>query len=146
MTSRRSPTLRFLLAVLAVALASGCSQGLFASKKSDVVTGTIAYRERIALPAGATVEVKLSDATHVDVAASIVAESKFSADGHQVPISFELRYDARDVLDTHIYVVRAAIRFRGRMLFATDTAYPVITQGKPKAVDLVLVRVAEEGP
>lgn len=132
-----------LAAALAATLAAGCAQGLFASKKSGVLTGTVAYRERIALPADAVIYVKLSDVTRPDSLGPTIAESKFSAEGRQPPIPFELRYDTREVLDTHIYVVRASIRHGGRMLFATDTAYPVITQGKPMTADLMLVRVGE---
>ena len=121
-------------------LTNGC--GSF-NRGSGAVTGTISYRERIALPENAAVEVRLTDVTRQDVTATIVANSKFSVDGRQVPIPFELRYNPREVLDSHIYVVRAAIRAGGRMLFATDTAYPVLTQGKPSKVDLILVRVAD---
>ena len=133
-----------LWAVAVAALAAtGCAQGLFATKGSGVVTGTVTYRERIALPADTVVDVRLTDVTRPDSVATVVAESKFSTEGRQVPIPFELRYDPKEILDTHIYVVRALIRSGRRMLFATDTAYPVITQGKPMTAELMLVRVGE---
>ncbi len=127
-------------ALLALVLV-GC--GNRDTDKEDVLRGSVAYRERVALPADAIVEVRLSDVSLQDVAAPVVAETTIATAGRQVPIPFELRYDARSIRPDRTYAVRAAIRSAGRMIFTTDTAYHVITRGNPTQVDLRLVRVGE---
>jgi uncharacterized lipoprotein YbaY len=54
-----------------------------------VLSGTVAYRERIALPSGAVVDIKLLDVSRMDVAAEVMAETAIRPE-HQVPIPFEL--------------------------------------------------------
>lgn len=103
------------------------------------MTGTVTYREQMALPADAVIEVRLSDVTDPE-ATKPMGFAKVAAEGRPVPIPFQLRYDPGKVLDSHIYVLRAAIRSGGKMLYATDTAYPVLTQGKPATAELMLVR------
>lgn len=75
-------------------------------------------------------------------AAPAIAETTIVAEGKQVPFPFELRYDAGQIDPTHTYAVRATMSSGGRMMFTTETAAPVITQGNPKQVNLALRRVA----
>jgi len=77
------------------------------------------------------------------VAAPIVAETAVRPEGRQVPLPFEPRYDSSRIEPNRSYALRAAIRSAGRTLFATDTAYPVITQGHPTEVDLLFMRISE---
>jgi putative lipoprotein len=105
------------------------------------VTGTVAYRERIALPADAVVEIRLSDVSRQDVASPVIAETTVRPAGRQVPIPFELRYDAGKIDPNRTYAVRATISSAGRMMFTTATAYPVITRGNPTQINLMLQRV-----
>jgi putative lipoprotein len=106
-----------------------------------VVAGTVAYRERMALPPDAVVQVQLSDVSLQDVPAQVVAETTLSPAGRQVPLPFELRYDPAKIEPRRRYAVRATIRSEGRLLFTTDTQVPVFTEGHPGKVDLMLVRV-----
>ncbi|MBA3345455.1 MAG: META domain-containing protein, partial [Gemmatimonadales bacterium] len=64
--------------------------------------------------------------------------------GRQVPLDFELRYDPKDIDPRRRYAVRATIRSEGRLLFTTNSVVPVITEGSPRRVDLMLVRVADQ--
>lgn len=77
------------------------------------VKGTIAYRERIALPADAVVTVKLQDVSLQDVAAKVISEQTFTTDGAQVPFDFELSYDTKDINPKHTYSVSARIEVAG---------------------------------
>ncbi len=103
------------------------------------VSGTVSYRERLALPPDAVLEVQLADVSKQDVAATIVAETSVAAHGRQVPIPFVLPYDPAMIAVNHTYVVRAAIRSDGDLLFTSASHYPVITRGNPAKVDLLLV-------
>jgi putative lipoprotein len=116
--------------------------GLTAEPATARVTGTVAYRERIALTPGAVVEVQLLDVSLADGAAKLIAEQRIVPQ-HQVPIPFELVYDPTAIDARMSYAVRATIRERGRLMFTTDRSYRVLTGGYPSHVDLVLVRSSD---
>jgi putative lipoprotein len=119
---------------------TGCALNPFSSGQESVVEGTVTYRERIALPPLAIVEVKLLDPSSKEPS-EYVAATTVRTEGRQVPISFELPYDPNKILAEHTYVVRAAIRDGDETLFTTNTIHPVITKGNPKKVELVLTKV-----
>jgi len=108
--------------------------------ESNQVTGSVTYRERIALTPGARVEVKLLDVSLQDIAARVLAEQTIEVI-HQVPISFSLAYDPAEIDARLSYAVRATIFNGDKMLFTTDRHYPVLSRGNGSEVDLVLVRV-----
>jgi putative lipoprotein len=129
----------FLLALVA---ASFC----VAQTNQPVITGSITYRERIALPSDAAIDVQLVDTSVADVASQTVAESMLNAEGRQVPIPFTLNYDPAQIVPAHHYSVRATIRSAdGMLLFSTTQAYPVLTHGAPSKVILVLHTVGHGG-
>lgn len=139
----RSPHRSLGLAGLLFVSFNGCAPTPQTSAPGGVVSGTVAYRERMALPPDAVVEVRLSDASLQDAAAPIIAETTVLPEGRQVPLPFELRYDPKAILPDGSYALRATIRSAGQMMFTTDTAYRVITQGNPTQVNLMLVRVSD---
>ena len=105
------------------------------------VSGTVTYRERIALTPGATVEVALRDVSLADAAAPLIARQTISDPG-QVPIKFEVEYNRDDIDSRNTYAVSARIvESDDRLAFTNDTAYEVITRGNPSKVDMLLVLV-----
>jgi uncharacterized lipoprotein YbaY len=105
------------------------------------VTGTVAYRERISLSSEAVVRVSIRDRDERD---TLIGQRLIYLAG-QVPIQFSVVYDPSLVDETHHYEVRAEIVDNGRLAFVTSDTYPVITQGAPSKVDMV-VRGAASGP
>lgn len=104
------------------------------------IKGTLFYREKIALLPDAEIKLTLEDISRADAPAIIVAEQTFTGDGDQVPLDFALSYDAREIKDQHRYSVRAQIRLDGKLIFTTDTVYPVITDRKATdSVQLTLI-------
>lgn len=124
--------------------AVGCSQ----QKDSKVgaspgmVKGTVAYRERMALPNDAVIEVWMTDVTPgLITTMQVLGQTTVRADGKQVPIPFELSYDPAQIEPTHTYGIKAAITAGGEALFASDAPTPVITQGNPTTeVNLLVTR------
>ena len=112
---------------------------------TDRVTGTITYRERMALGPDATVEVELRDVSLQDAPSITIAKVTITGPG-QVPVSFEIEYDPSSIDDRATYAVRATINDRGQMLFTNTTTYDVITRGNPTHVDMVLERVGAVSP
>ena len=104
-----------------------------------MVTGTIRYRERIALPPDAVVLVQLRDVSLMDVAAKLISEQIIKPE-HSVPIPFSLPYAAQDIDKRMTYSVFATIRSGDRLLFVSDRSYPVLTRGNSDRVDLILVK------
>ena len=109
------------------------------------ITGSVSYRERMALTPTATLNLQLQDVSLADAAAEIIAERTISNPG-QVPISFALDYDPSRIDERHSYSMRAVIRDGEKMLFTTDTHYPVLTRGSGELAVMTLVRVAPRAP
>jgi putative lipoprotein len=133
------------MAALSGLVLAGCAASGARTTQTDanaaMVSGTVAYRERMALPPDAVVEVRLSDVSRQDVAAPLVAETTVLPEGRQIPIPFELRYDPGKIESNRTYALRATKLSAGRMMFTTTTAYRVITKGNPTQVNLMLERV-----
>ena len=110
------------------------------------VSGTVTYRERLALTPGARLEVELRDTSLQDAAAPLVAEQVIENPG-QVPIKFKVEYNKDDINSRNTYSVQASIiESDGRLAFINDTAYDVITRGNPGKVDMLLVMVQPPPP
>ena len=144
-----------LLAVIGVAvvlMAAGACDGGFGPAKGTLevtsgkspnasVSGTVTYRERLALTPGATLVVDLRDVSYADGAAPLIARQTISSPG-QVPIKYEVGYNRDDIESRNVYSVSVRIvESDGRLAFTNDTAHEVITGGKPNKVDMVLVLV-----
>lgn len=129
---------------LLVALASACTSRP-ARVESDVgglqkprVTGTVTYRQRIALTPGSTVRVALEDVSRADAPATLIAEQTIRPEG-QVPIPFTLEYDPARIDAGHRYAVRAQIRDAdGRLRWSSTESHGVLTQGGPSRVQIVV--------
>ena len=105
------------------------------------VTGTVTYRERLALTEGASLIVQLQDVSYADASAMLIARQTIPNPG-QVPISFKVEYNRDDIEQRNTYAISARIvESDGRLAFINDTAYEVITGGKPDRVDMLLVLV-----
>jgi putative lipoprotein len=107
------------------------------------ITGTATFRERMALPPGAILEVTLEDVSRAGAPAESVASTRITSPGNP-PIGFALAYDPARIRADHRYSVRARIVLNGKLLFTTDSASPVITGGNPISVSLSLRRVSAD--
>jgi putative lipoprotein len=107
---------------------------------AQTISGTATYRERMALPPGAVLEAAIEDVSKADAPALVVASTRVESPGNP-PIAFTIAYDKAKIVGNHRYVVRAKILLDGKLLFTSDTVAPVITQGNPTKVSLMLRRV-----
>jgi putative lipoprotein len=108
----------------------------------ESVTGTVSYLQRVALPTNAVIQVKLADVSLADAPAKIVAEQTINLGQRQVPVPFALNFDPAKIDPKHTYSVSAKITVDGQLWFTTDQSYPVLTNGKPSHVDLILKQVS----
>ncbi|MYA61232.1 MAG: hypothetical protein F4X94_01465 [Dehalococcoidia bacterium] len=127
-----------VIGIALVLLAVACGTLL---DSGNSVSGSVTYRERVALSPGARLEVQLRDVSYQDAAAPLIAEQVIHNPG-QVPIEFKIEYDQEDIESRNAYSVQATIyESDGRMAFTNDTAYDVITRGNTRKVDMLLVMV-----
>ncbi|MGH8168663.1 MAG: YbaY family lipoprotein, partial [Woeseiaceae bacterium] len=93
-----------LAAVLALALVAGCApppsdpatdagEGM----QQTTISGSLTYRERIALAPESVARVTLSDVSRADAAAPVIAEIRIELGDRQVPVPFELSVPAQDL-------------------------------------------------
>ncbi len=112
-----------------------------ATPAAGKVTGTVTYGQKPALPPDAVIVVHLEDVFLPDVPSPFLAEFKTTVGGRQVPIPFTLNCDPAKIDPQHPYIVEASILVHDQLRFTNDTAYPVLTQGHPARVDMILVPV-----
>jgi uncharacterized lipoprotein YbaY/heat shock protein HslJ len=132
-----------LLALIACLPAACQQQGPGVSQALPLdafISGTITYRERIALSPQAVVEISLQDVSRADAPAKLIAHQRITNPG-QVPIPFEIRYKPEDIDERMTYAVQARILEGGRPMFINDTHTAVLTRGAGNRVEMVLVRV-----
>ena len=108
-----------------------------------VVRGTVAYRQRIALPAGSVIEVVVQDISRADAPARRLGTQRITLkSGQQVPIAFEVAVDPDAIEPGHLYAAAARIYdAQGRLRFVNDTTYRVFAGPEQKPVTLNLVPV-----
>lgn len=111
---------------------------------SATVTGTALYRERIALPASAVLEVVLEDTSLADAPAVRIGSYKKDHPGNP-PFHFSIAYDPAKIVDAHTYSVRASVSVDGKPMFTSVSSHPVITKGSPTTVTIGLRHVPADG-
>jgi putative lipoprotein len=77
------------------------------------------------------------------VAATLIDSVSIQLNGEQVPLPFTLTYDPGRIQESNTYVMQARIRANGQLLFLSDVAYPVITRGNPRQVQMLLRRAGK---
>ncbi|WP_424363029.1 YbaY family lipoprotein [Methylocystis parvus] len=104
------------------------------------VTGSVTYRERIALPQGYVLRVELRDISRQDAASEEIASIEMRP-RRQVPIRYALRYDPRRIDPAHMYSVSARILIDGRLAFISTRINSVLTRGASNKADIMLQAV-----
>ncbi len=146
---------RTALATLAVGLAiplAGCASLPMGSDIQEqrpamvkTLTGQLAYRERIALPPNAKVEVVLTDITHGTDQELVLARTVKSYERTSPPIPFRLDVSRLNASAGPLFGVRAFISDPdGRVLFRTSS--PVLVDPRGDAADLGTIVLSMSGP
>jgi len=123
-------------AAAAVALAACLS-----AAQAGTIAGQASYRERIALPAGATFEAVLEDVSRTGAPATVLG--RFGpVPAASPPFGFTIAFDDAAVAAGRRYNVRASIYHDGRLLFATDRQVPALDSDKPLELRMVRAKSA----
>jgi len=129
----------------AVAATGLAALTLSVAAQAGSISGTAAYRERIALPPDAVFEAVLIDAAIADAPARELGRVRLQPAG-QPPFRFMIPYRDSDVTPAGRYTVRATVRQGERLLFTTDTFTPVLRGGPNQPLSLQLVAAGTGRP
>ena len=126
--------------MLVSTLAAAFSIAVTGANAAEMITGSVTYRERIAMPPGVTLEVRLEDVSLMDASAKIISEVTMNQAGNP-PYNIIIPYNPDAIKDGRRYAVRAGLRMDGRLLFTTDTHTPVLSDGAGTDVSITMVKV-----
>lgn len=129
----------FLLVLGALAACSASDTPETSTAEVEAVAGVLTHSERTELSPDATIEVELVDVSAAD-GAEIISTQRIRNPG-QLPVHFRLEYPPERIDAAHRYTVQARISDGGQIVYATDTAYPVITEGNPRAVEIAMIAI-----
>jgi len=105
----------------------------------NFVTGSLFYRERIALPPDAEVNVELAYRPAGSDTPAIIGLDSFASEGKQVPLDFSVPYDDAEIDGRRSYFLQARIdHASGRYRFASAEPVYVITRDRPSS-DLTIM-------
>ena len=105
------------------------------------ISGEAFYRERMAVPPEAQVEILLEDISRADAPAIIIGSQQIPNAG-QPPYQFSIDYLPSAITPGHRYSLRARLSVNGELLFITDQANLVFVEGRENQTKLLMHRVA----
>lgn len=133
---------RRLLGLATLALALPLPMAVPAYAKDRILRGTISYRERIALPPHAILEVSIVDTSPADAPVDIIAITQVRT-RRRLPIPYRLRIDNKNIRRGRSYALQARILVDGKVWFTTTTRHPVRGPVQP---EILVQRVASQAP
>ncbi len=117
---------RPVVGILAAGLLMPAGQAV---AEARTISGKVVYRERMMLPPGAVVEVKLLDVSLADAPARTISETRIT-DAKASPIPYTLRFNSAQIEPRRTYALQARIQQGDRLLFINTTRHAVFAGGK----------------
>lgn len=128
---------------ICVIVAAITASALGAQAKDGAIEVKVSYRERIALPPDAQLDVLLLDMSRGGAMATRIASQRFAMTG--VPMTVTLGYDPRIVEKTARYALTATIWSGDRKVFALQSPQDISLGFEGGPVDIMLGMVVEDG-
>lgn len=124
-------------------LFTGCATGMNADPGScpESLEISVWYKERIALPPGSTLTVRIGDISRMDIAAKVLMEQTVDLETAP-PYTVHFDYDCRILDERARYSVRARIENNGKLLFINTSAVDPFAGTPGKPVEVMVQRVA----
>lgn len=108
------------------------------SKKIATVSGVIAFPSKTRLPSDAIAYITLIDVSpRQDSDQGIIARQTLKNPSSDT-IAFKLDYDSAKICANCLYAIQVQIVAQGKVIYRNASAHPVITQGKPTIVNVLL--------
>jgi putative lipoprotein len=97
-----------------------------------LISGSLMYRERLALPPDAQVNVELAYSPGEDEMPVVIGLESFTSSGKQVPFDFSVPYDPAEIDGRRNYFLQARIDHTSeKFCFVSGDPVKVITRGNP---------------
>ena len=132
--------LRVVGIVAGLVLAATLGFAAPAQAATIALAGEVTYRERMALPEGATLRIVLVDMTASGSPTRLEAEAPVASPG-QVPLTFMLNFDDRAIDPTHDHGLIAEISAGGQVWFRNVEPYALVSL-PPEGPILILAQFA----
>jgi putative lipoprotein len=129
--------------LLGLAAALGALAPASSLAAGKTLRGSVSYRERIALPPHALLEVRLLDVSLAGARAKSLAVTRVKT-RHRLPIPYRLRFDGGQIQPGRSYALEARITVDGRLWFITTTRHAVFAGGLDET-DIRVERVKSAG-
>lgn len=126
--------LRWVAGVVALGF---CLIGYVGSAAGQAITGTAEWNERIALPPGAVFEAVLEEISSAGTPAVELGQTTIESPGNP-PFEFVIPYDPTVIEPRGRYSVRTRVMLGDRLMFASDSQIPVLTQGAGDTIDVTM--------
>ncbi len=119
-----------------------------ASSTANSVTGTITYRQRIALAPDAVILVALVEFSKQENTppATVIVSQTIPAAGKQAPFPFELKYDPAKIDPKNTYAVQARITVGGELRWINTQTYNVLAGGAGTSVEVIVEQAQNAAP
>jgi len=131
---------RFLLLGVLTGALSACGMMSAAPPAAPIppaLTGTVSYRERIALVPDTQLRVRLEEIAGADAPPQFIAETTIPQLGRP-PFRFRIALDPRVIDARRTYTLTARIERGDHLLFVNDPPLRVLTGGNPSQVEIVV--------
>ena len=112
-----------------------------AAAEFRTLEGSASYRERVAVPPGAVLEVELYDVSRQDAPAPLLSAIAIRAES--VPVPFQLLYDPAMIDERFSYAVTAKLLVDGETVFRSTSVHPVLTRGAPDRVEILMEKMGQ---
>jgi putative lipoprotein len=114
--------------VISLGLLSACDP----SSSGPSVTGAVTFDGQATVPPESILVVRIEDVSLADAPAVVVGDQIIPTEGKQFPFPYEVAYDKNKIQNNHRYSMSANMQDgAGTLLYISDTAIPVITNGYP---------------
>ena len=127
------------IALAAALTTAGCATAPDMSTGMTIVTVEAGYRERILLPPGHVLTVRIEDVSLADAPAAVLAEATEPLDGRAPPYTVTLGVPTSQIDPRHTYAARASIHDAdGKLVFVTTDRHAVLTRDAPAAARITM--------
>ncbi len=125
------------LSTIAIVIVAALFYMVSKPPQTEVLSGTVRYNERMALPPGSMLKVELRDVTNGDAPTTVSSYEHVTA-GENVPLPFSLTYDTNALSEGKQYALFADILIEGQIRFANEASYPITSDREFDGVDVLL--------
>lgn len=114
-------TIPFFLLVFTSAFISGCDQKNDAMDDAlSLLETEVFYTQKIVLPEGAVLEVRLEDVSKMDVASTLISSATRQIKSSP-PYALQIAFPTKNINAKHSYSLRASIKVEGKLHFISTT-------------------------